>query len=244
MNNIEGIITKIRESNFNLNLINDIVIELSQNPKLIHFKVIDYLLDTLNDEDLAKININIIYLLGELGKITILEQKYIQYLYETFYISDRWIRSEILKVIEKNIDIVKSNTTFIQVISSALKEEYETNTIIALKIILELEKFPAPLFKSFLNILNKAQPKLNEIMAKVIDRYLKDESLIFEFLNQNNNYRILEAHGLRLILQSFFPSISKIENFQSLIESSDWEDKSKSKFHKEIEIIRNLVNRI
>ncbi|TFG16595.1 MAG: hypothetical protein EU531_06060 [Promethearchaeota archaeon] len=244
MNNNEKIITKIQENDFNLNLINDIIIELSQRPNPLHFEIIDFLLDTFNNEELSKININIVYLLGELGKITSLEQKYIQYLYETFYVSDRWIRTEILKVLETNIEVVKSNSNFIQVISSALKEEYESNTIIALKIIRQLDKYPAPIFKSFLVVLNKAQSKLKETIDKVINRHFKDESLIFELLNQNNNYRILKPHGLRLILQAFFPSTNKIENFQTLIENSDWEEENKSQFLKEIDIIRNLVNRI
>jgi len=244
MNNNEKIITQIQENDFNLNLINDIIIELSQRPNPLHFEIIDLLLDTLSNEELSKININIVYLLGELGKIASLEQKYIQYLYETFYVSDRWIRSEILKVLEKNLDLVKSNSNFIQILSSALKEEYESNIIIALKIIRQLDKFPAPLFKSILVVLNKTESKLNENIAKVIERHLNDDFLIFELLNQNDNYRILKPHGLRLILQAFFPSTNKIENFQTLIENSDWEDEEKSKFLKEIAIIRNLVNRI
>ena len=238
------IITKIQENNNDLNHINDIIIELSQKPKLIHFEIIDYLLKTLNTEDRSKININLVYLLGELGKITDLEQKYSQYLYETFYVSDRWIRNEILKVLEKNIKVAKSNNNFTQLLSSALKDDYESNNIIVLNILLQLDKIPPPIFKSYLLILNRGQSKLKENIEKVLDKHLPDESHIFDLLNQNNNYHILKPNGLRLILQSFVPSIKKIENFQKLIKHSNWEKEIKSMYLKELKIIINLANRI
>ncbi|MEJ2296752.1 MAG: hypothetical protein P8Y23_18555, partial [Candidatus Lokiarchaeota archaeon] len=139
------IIAKVQENYNDLNLINDIIIELCQEPKNYHFEVVDFLTKTLKKEDLRKININLIYLLGELGKIKPLEDKYIKYLLDTFYISDRWIRQEILKSLEKNINAVKSNKNFFKVISDSLKEEYEPNNITALKIILQLDRFPPSL---------------------------------------------------------------------------------------------------
>jgi hypothetical protein len=244
MNSKKDVISKIQENEFNQNSINDIIIKLSEEPKLFHFEVVDFLLNKLKKEELQKININLIYLLGELGNLTKLKQKYTQYLYESFYISDRWIRSEILKVLEKNIEIVKSDNNIILLISSALKEEYETNNLIALRILLKLDKFPDIIFKSFITVLNKGKSELKGPIGKILEKHFHEEALIFSLLDQNKNYRILKSSGLRLILQSLFPLINRIENFQKLIETSEWETEKKSTFLKEIKIIISLANRI
>ena len=244
MDNEKEIIKKFQKNNFNLSLINDTIIEFSKEPKDFHFEIVDFLLNKLDKEDLPKININLIYLLGELGKIKKLEQKYYQYLYKTYFSSDRWIRSEILKVLEKNIEIVKSNDDFIELLASALSEDYEMNNDIALKIINQLDLFPISLFKNFLTLLNKEQSELKENIDTILVKHLNDESLIFNTLNQKNYYQILKPNGLRLILQSFIPSINKIASLQKLIQNSDWNFEIKSMYLDEIRIILSLANRI
>lgn len=244
MNLKEEIIAKIQKKYSDLNFINDIIIELSQEPKTFHFEIVDFLTKILKEEDLRKININLIYLIGELGKIKPLEEKYVKYLLDTFYISDRWIRQEILKSLEKNINVVKSHETFMKVISDALKEDYEPNNTTALKVIFQLDKIPPPLFRSFLTVINKEQHGLQEDITKIINKNFDTGSLIFELLNQNKNYLILKPNGVRLVLQSLISSINEIDAIQTLIKGSDWEDNCKSLFLDEIKIIKNLINQI
>lgn len=239
MNLKEKVIAKVKKNYNDLNFINDIIIELSQEPKIFHFEIVDFLTKILTKEDLRKININLVYLLGELGKIKPLEYKYIKYLLDTFYISDRWIRQEILKALKKNLNMVKSDKNFIKVTSDALKEEYEPNNITALDVILQLERVPSSLFKSFLTVLNKE--KLQGYTTKIINKNFNTGSLIFELLNQNKNYLILKPNGVRLILQSLIPSINEIDAFQTLIKNSNWEDNYKSLFLDEIRIIKSLI---
>ena len=244
MNLKEKIIAKVQKNYSDLNFINGIILELSKEPKVFQFEIVDFLTKTLKKEDLRKININLIYLLGELGKIKPLEEKYVKYLLDSFYISDRWIRQEILKSLEKNIKVVKSHETFIKVISDALKEDYEPNNITALKVVLQLDKVPPPLFRSFLTLINKQQHELQEYITKILSKDFDTGSLIFELLNQNKNYRILKPNGVRLVLQSLISSINEIDAFQTLIKSSDWEDNYKSLFLDEIKIIKNLIKQI
>ena len=80
MNLKEKIIAKVQKNYSDLNFINGIIIELSKEPKVFQFEIVDFLTKTLKKEDLRKININLIYLLGELGKIKPLEEKYVKYL--------------------------------------------------------------------------------------------------------------------------------------------------------------------
>lgn len=244
MDNKEEIISRIQKNSYDINLINDIIIELIQEPKSFHFEIVDFLLNKLDKEDLPKININLIYLLGELGKIKKLELKYWQYLYKTYCSSDRWIRSEVLKVLDKNLETVKSNDNFMQLLSSALIEDYEKNNIIALKIIQQLDILPISIFKNFINVLNKGKSELKENIDIILAKYLNDESLIFNLLDKNNNYFILKSNGLRLILQSFIPSINKIESLQKLIQNSEWDSEKKITFLDEIRIAMNLAKRI
>ncbi|MEJ2295210.1 MAG: hypothetical protein P8Y23_10635, partial [Candidatus Lokiarchaeota archaeon] len=74
--------------------------------------------------------------------------------------------------------------------------------------------------------------------TRIIKKYFNTISLIFELLDQNENYLILKPNGVRLILQS---SINEIDAFQTLIKNSDWEDYHKFLFLDEIKIIKNLI---
>lgn len=244
MNSIEEIIKKIQNNINNLNFINEILIELSQDPKPTHFKAVDYLLKNVSKENLRRININLVYLLGQLGTLFPLNQNCIDFLFTTFYNSDRWIRSEVLNSLEKNIDAVKENDKFLPLLSSAMNEEYENNVINALKVLLKLKEMPPTLFKSFLVVLNKDVPNFKEYLDKILKKYLKEESIIFNLLNEDKNYLMLKTHGFRLILQSFVLSVQKIDSFQALIKNSDWEPSIKSMFLKEINIVQNLIKSI
>ena len=244
MSEIEYLLEKVQKKKENLNFINDILIELSQNSKKSHLHIVDYLLETFEKTKLRKININLVYLLGELGKDVNLEKKYIEYLFATFYSSDRWIRAEVLKAFEKNIGAIESNDMFFQALSSALKEEYETNNINALIILLQLDEFPKSLFEDLLMVLNVGKPNLKKHINKMIKRFFFDESSIFTLLNLNGNYRIVKPRGFRSILQSILPSVNKIQALQRLIEDSNWEETSKSLFLKEIALVINLINKL
>ena len=244
MNSIEEIIQKIQNNLNNSDIINEILIELSQELKPTHIKVVDYLLKNVSKENLSRININLVYLLGELGTLTPLSLNYITFLFDTFYNSDRWIRSEVLKTLEKNIDAAKHIDKFLQLLSTAMNEEYETNIINSLRVLINMDEMPTSLFKSFLAILNKGAPNFKEYLDKILKKYLKDESMIFNLLNIDSNYTTLNTHGFRLILQSFLPSTQKIDTFQVLIENSNWEPSYKSMFLKEIIIVKNLIKSI
>ncbi len=243
MNTIEEIIKRIQNNINDPNIINEILIELSRKPKSTYFKAVDYLLKNVSKENLRRININLVYLLGELGILIPLNQKYITFLFDTFYNSDRWVRSEILTSLEKNVDAIKDIDKFLPLLSAAMNEEYENNVINALKVLLNLKEIPLTLFKSFLAVLNKDVPNFKEYLDKILKKYLNDESIIFNLLDEDNNYLMLKPHGFRLILQSFLPIAEKINKFQALIKNSDWEPSQKFMFLKEINIVKNLIKR-
>ncbi len=241
MNNINEIIKKIKDGSNNLRLINEILIDLSKDPNIEHLKVVDYLIENLNKEEGKKININLIYLIGEIGKKIPLTEKHIKYLVETFYNSDRWIRSEVINAIEKNIEIMKSNRHIHQIINIALSDEYEINKINGLKLILELDGLASTVLKSFLIILNNSEPNLIDYINKVLSVQFRDKTILFERLNSNDNYKILTKHGMRTIVQSFIDSVESLKTFRNLIEDSHWDKPYISLFLKEIDIFNHLL---
>ena len=83
------------------NLINNFLIEASRQPDNKDLKKINFLIKDASKSVLEKIKLNLIYFLGEFGKVQKLDTIYLQFLVTSYYNSDRWIRNEILETFNK-----------------------------------------------------------------------------------------------------------------------------------------------
>ncbi|MFX0137476.1 MAG: HEAT repeat domain-containing protein, partial [Candidatus Hodarchaeota archaeon] len=122
--------------------INDFLIKLSKNPSIDDLKYLKYFIDNLDAPIFEKIKLNLIFLLGEIGKSSLLEDIYLSFLIETYYTSDRWIRSEIIQAIGKISVKTEIKDNAIKLIGYAVNDDYSPIKINALKVLLNLREFP------------------------------------------------------------------------------------------------------
>ena len=97
---IEAHYKEAKESN-DPEIINSFLIELGKDPNKGDLRYLDFFINNLEKQLYEKIKLNLIYVIGEIGHITPLTENYSQILYETYYISDRWVRNEIIQAIDK-----------------------------------------------------------------------------------------------------------------------------------------------
>ena len=100
MENLEKKFEKIKISD-NLDEINDFLTEISKFARIGALEYLNYFIKNKTSEVYNHIKINLIYALGEVGKIMKLDNIHIDFLISEYYRSDRWIRNEIILAFNK-----------------------------------------------------------------------------------------------------------------------------------------------
>ncbi len=222
-------------------VINDFLIKISENPNKDYLIYIDYLIQNLNKQIFNKVKINLIFFIGEIGKTTILNEKYLTFLLEAYYTSDRWIRNEIMQAIEKitaNSDITDP---VIDLINNAINDDYTPIKINALRVILNLKEFPNSMKKNLFRILNSKDSDLETLCTQILSKFFPDLDYLFNALDELENYKILKSHSIRIILLLYFRSVLNLESLRQRISNSNWEIGYKDNYFKEIDIYEKII---
>ena len=153
--------------------INDFLIEISRSPKEDDLIFIDTLRNNL-DLDLRKNYIlNLVYYLGELGMRTILDVKYIIFMNNVYFQSDRWVRNEILSSILKFITkIIPSEDIFI-IIRNAISDEYPPIRLNAIKILDQIDIIPEDILIRVILSLKSNDSEMIPYITRVIRKNIK-----------------------------------------------------------------------
>lgn len=240
MQDIKINFNKIKKKN-DPELINDFLIRISNQPSIEHFDFIDYFISNLKPEIKEKIKINLIYTIGELAKSHKIDVKYINYLIEQYYISDRWIRNEIIVALDKiSINFDLSNE-IIDFVSKTLNEDYVSIKISAIKLLEKCKVIPKTSYKNIFRTLNMAESETIESISKILDKEIKDENKLFDVLNLTENYKLLNKKSIRIILFNCINNLSNLEIFKNLISKSDWNEKEKNLYLKEINDYERII---
>jgi len=226
MEDIENILLKI-EDNTNLQEINDILIELSKNPNEKSLVIIDYFLDSLNATIFNKIKLNLIFLLGAIGSVTVLNKKYLNFLVESYFNSDRWVRNEIIQSFLVILQKHEYNNEIYQIIEHALNEDYAPIKKSALNVLMILKVLPEKVLLTLLRVLDTNNEDILEMGLKILKRSVQTWDELFELLNISKSYTILNKFIVRVLILEYFDSISKIELFIEKVDSSKWEEQYK-----------------
>jgi len=242
MKDIENILLIIQD-NTNLQEINDILIELSKNPNEKSLVVVDYFLDSLNATILNKIKLNLIFLLGTIGSVTVLNRKYLNFLVESYFNSDRWVRNEIIQsflVILQNHDY---NKEIYKIIEHALNEDYAPIKKSALSVLLVLKELPEKVVLTLLRVLDTNNDEILEMGLKLLKRSVQTWDELFELLNISKGYTILNKFIVRVLILEYFDSISELEAFIEKINSSKWEEEYKILCKTEINSFQRILKK-
>jgi len=188
-------------------VLNDFIIDLSKNPKVEYLEYLKYLIENSNPQIFDKIKLNLIFTLGEIGSISIIDEYYLTFIYEIYHLSDRWIRNEIIQTIGKISRTSKLPENIVLLIGNALNDDYNPIKINALQVLYTIESFPDRVFTNLFNALNSKDPEVLEGCRRVFNRiYLRVDNL-FNKLDLSNNYKILKSSGIRSLLLAQFKSI-------------------------------------
>lgn len=242
MENIENILLKIQD-NWNPQEINDILIELSKNPSEKTLVIVDYFLDSLNSTILNKISLNLIFLLGAIGSITVLNRKYLNFLVESYFNSDRWVRNEIIQSFLVILQNHEYNNEIYQIIEHALKEDYLPIKKSALSVLMILKELPEKVVLTLLRVLDTNNDEILEMGLKILKRGVQTWDELFELLNNSKGYTILNKFIVRVLILEYFDSTSELESFVEKINSSKWEEQYKILCTTEINSFQRILKK-
>lgn len=239
MDEIEKIIIKIRNTT-NSQEINNILIELIKKPNIKLLAIIDYLLDSLPITILEKVKLNLIFLLGGIGNISVLNQKYLNYLIENYYNSDRWVRNEIIQAFLQILQYHEYNNEILEILKYALNEDYTPIKKGALNALMLFKGEPKIELKTLLKVLDTDNSEIVEKGIIILKKYIQNGNDLFKLLNTSKNYTILSKSIIRILIITYFDSLDELESFIEKISSSEWEDKYKVLCNTEITSFQNI----
>lgn len=222
--------------------INRFLLKLIKNPIEEHLDFLDFFIKNLEHPILDAINLNLFFLLGEIGKTTALKRDFINFILNMYSTSDRWVRNEIIQTIEKISNHSQLSEKIINLIENALNDEYIPIKHNSLKILLKLEKQPN--VRNIFQILNSKEPELVELGLEVLIKHLPSYNQLFDSLNTSENHRILKSKAIRVFLMFSFRSLLDLESFRNLIIKSTWLNDFKEKYLKEIETYEKILLKI
>ncbi len=242
MEDIEKTLLKIQD-NPNSQEINDILIELSKNPSEKSLVIVDYFLDSLNSIILNKIKLNLIFLIGVIGSKTVLNRKYLNFLVESYFNSDRWVRNEIIQSFLVILQNHEYNNEIYQIIEHALNEDYAPIKKSALNVLMILKELPEKVVLTLLRVLDTNNDEILEMGLKILKRSVQTWDELFELLNISKGYTILNKFIVRVLILEYFDSISELESFIEKINSSKWEEEYKILCKTEIKSFQRILKK-
>ncbi|MFX1417428.1 MAG: hypothetical protein ACFE9N_00765 [Promethearchaeota archaeon] len=221
--------------------INDFLIKLSESPDIEYFIVIDYLIENLEVQIFEKIKLNLIFLIGEIAKLSAIDAKYLSFLSKTYYSSDRWVRDEIIQAIGKILSKTVIEEEIIKLLGYAINDDYLPIRINALKTLLDLEKLPLFVWRNIFLALNSKNSELEAISANILNKFLSGFNLLFSSLTHLENYKILKPNAIRALMLIYFKSPINLESFRESIATSNWENEYKENYLKEIDLYEKIL---
>lgn len=221
--------------------INDFLIDIGKNPREERLKYVDFFMGNLDVQLFEKVKLSLIYAIGQIGNLTPIDDRRINFLIDTYFKSDRWVRNEIIQTAGKIGNSRKLPDNLVSLITKALNEEYVPIKLSALKVLLKLDNLPSFGLKNLFWILNSSDSNIREEGIRVLNKFILDEIQLFDVLDDSQNYKILKKDAIRAILINYFTSDIDLEQFKEKISNSTWEQNYKEHFVSEIESFEKLL---
>lgn len=221
--------------------INEYLIEASKKPHLKNLIDINYLIASSQDSLLNHFAINLVFLLGEIGKNHFLSDNYIKFLIETYFKSDRWIRNEILLAFSKSIRIDDMFQKILDVIEFALVDNYDPIIISALTAIFYTKRIPERFYPKIIKNLESKNPKIVQESMKVLKKHVESTDVLYEILLKESNINLYSKQILRNLLITFFNEVHLVEDFKEKIMKSDLDLTKKESLISEIKTYQRIL---
>lgn len=225
--------------------LDDFLIEMGRYPQVKYLSFIEYFIENCDPPLFHKIKLNLIYALGEIGKLKQIPDKFISFLIREYNGSDRWIRGEVIKSFEKLSSNTILDDSVIKLLGIASNEDYLPISINALHILSKrIPSIPRTILRNILNAFNSSNSDLRELASEVLTKIVKNEEELFEALLQNDNYKSLKKNAIRSLLVTYFKSIFSIELFHQKIIESKIESLHKDIILSEIKTYKSILSKV
>jgi len=225
--------------------IDDFLIEIGRNPQIKYLTFIEYFIENCDKSLFQKIKLNLIYALGEIGKLKTIPDKFTRFLIREYNGSDRWVRGEVIKTFEKLSSNTILDDSVIKLLGIASNEDYLPNSINALNILSKrIRNIPRTILRNIFNVINSSDSDLRESASGVLTKIVRNEEELFESLLQNDNYKILKKNAIRSLLVIYLKSIFSIESFRQKIIESKIESLHKDIILDEIKTYKSILSKV
>lgn len=225
----------------NTDLINELLIDAGKKADKDYLVYVDYLIEKASVSVIDKVSINIVYLLGEIGRANILEIKYLDFLIQIYYNSDRWVRDEFIQTLNKLFNHHKFTNEIFHILAYALLEDYIPLKINTLKLLNKIGNLPDYILKNLLKTIDNSNLEVVDYSIQILKKHIKNDSALFHIFDSSENYKILTKNSIRVLLVEYFDSLPKLENFRERIEKANWNEKYKSLLFKEINSYQRIL---
>ncbi len=225
-------------------IINDFLVNIGRDPKREYLSILDFFIDNHDLKVFNKIKINLIYILGELGSFIKIDEKYIDFLIGEYFISDRWIRNEIVSAFSKIGNKTKLPKKVLDILKYAIIDDYLPIVINGMKSLIYFDNIPDELLSNLFRTLKIQDSEVNKEISLIIKKYIINEILLFEKLTVLDNYKNFDKKSIRSLIIIFFNSIislKNLESFRDLLKKSEWENRYKEIFLDEINVYEKLL---
>lgn len=223
-------------------MVNDYLIELGKNPdEMVLQKIRDIIFLSQKKENFKRIEINLIWLLGELSLHFIIEDDLIEFIINEYYNSDRWIRNEIIIALENIFKEREISNKVIDLLLKALSETYDPIVSNACSFLLNIKIIPKSILQKLIVILKSDNIKLRDQSISVLKTQFNKVKDIFEMLNQQETYNLLDNTSVRAIIQAFLDDLFRLEEFRKLLVNSSWEPNIKQQILSEIDTYQKIL---
>lgn len=221
--------------------INDFLIEISRAPNENDLKSIDILINVPDLELRKNYLLNLVFYLGEIGKIVILDQKYVNFMKTVYFQSDRWVRNEILTSILKFMHVEKSEDLFI-IIRNAITDEYPPIKLNAIKIINQIDTIPEDVLTRVMLNFRSDNSEIISYSSHIIKKIIKSNQILINLLKKVNDINPhIEIILIRNLLITLFESVMELEHFRDDLSESELPEEFKLKFLNEIKIMQKIL---
>jgi len=230
------------QNNKLLDELNNQILKLAKNPSSNNLQIIISLMKIIPPELMAKVILNLVYAIGEIGKNNKIPSDIIIFLNKFYHKSDQWVRKEIIESLGKigtNQDLDKNS---IQLLYNSLNDDYVELRLIALEILATNKKYQsiksAYILISFLDNQNFA---IKENASKILKMLIKEENTLVEILT-NSKLKLNKFH-IRNLVVLFSDSIFKLHKLKEAIDNSNLAEKIKEIFFSEIDTIIKIISK-
>lgn len=232
---------KLIVKNEDTQLINDFLIDVK--PDVEFLKYFDYLVKNTSKLVFEKLKLNLVYILGEIGKFNALEKKYVQFLKDNYFNSDRWIRYEIIQALDKLSKKNEISGDIINILAYSLLDDYDPIKIFTLKILNKLKSLPNLVLRNLIRGIDNSNQEIVETIINTLKIYVPNGTSLFNILDYSENYKFLKKNSIRSLLTAYFNSIKTLEIFRKQIFESKWQEHYKNSFYREIDTFINILSK-